>query len=66
MPYIQEGKQSAWQAKEPSDGVLVGQAVAGDERAFEALVSRYEHALLNSIRRLRSTLANSPSLALVS
>jgi RNA polymerase sigma factor (sigma-70 family) len=38
--------------KEPSDGVLVEQAVAGDERAFEALVSRYQHVLLNSIRRI--------------
>jgi hypothetical protein len=48
---------------EPADSVLLGEAVAGDERAFEGLVSLYQHALLKSIRRLRSTLANSLSLA---
>lgn len=50
MPYMQQGKQDTWQANEPADGVLVEQAVAGDERAFEALVTRYQHSLLNSIR----------------
>jgi len=52
MSYIQQGKHSAWQGKEPSDGILIGQSVAGDERAFEALVSRYHHPLLNYIRRI--------------
>ncbi len=52
MSYIQQGKNSTWQGKEPSDGILIGQSVAGDERAFEALVSRYHHPLLNYIRRI--------------
>jgi RNA polymerase sigma-70 factor (ECF subfamily) len=52
MSYIQKGKHSTWQGKEPSDGILIGQSVAGDERAFEALVSRYHHPLLNYIRRI--------------
>ena len=52
MSYIQQGKHSTWQGKEPSDGILIGQSVAGDERAFEALVSRYHHPLLNYIRRI--------------
>jgi RNA polymerase sigma factor (sigma-70 family) len=32
--------------------VLLGQAVAGDERAFEVLVSRYQHSLLHYIQRI--------------
>jgi RNA polymerase sigma-70 factor (ECF subfamily) len=47
-----QGKQSTWQGHEPADGVLVGQALAGDERAFEVLVSRYQHALLHYIQRI--------------
>lgn len=50
MPYLQQGNQSAWRGNEPADGVLLEQAVAGDECAFEALVSRYQHSLLHSIR----------------
>ena len=52
MSYIQQEKQSTWQANGPSDGVLLGQAVAGDERAFEELVNRYHRSLLNYIRRI--------------
>jgi RNA polymerase sigma-70 factor, ECF subfamily len=52
MSDTQQGKQSTWQAKEPSDGLLVRQALAGDERAFEALVNRYHHILLDYIRRI--------------
>src|SRR2546425_3622830 len=33
-----------------SDGVLVGQALAGDQRSFEILVSRYHHPLVSCIR----------------
>jgi RNA polymerase sigma factor (sigma-70 family) len=32
------------------DGILVGQALAGDQRAFELLVSRYRQPLLSCIR----------------
>ena len=45
-------KQSIRQSNEPADGVLVEQAVAGDERAFEVLVSRYQRSLLNSIQTI--------------
>jgi RNA polymerase sigma factor (sigma-70 family) len=33
----------------PSDSVLVRQALAGDQEAFEALVSRYQHSLFGLI-----------------
>ncbi len=36
--------------QEVPDGVLVGQAQAGDQRAFELLVSRYHHPLESYIR----------------
>src|SRR6266566_3310342 len=39
------------QSAEASDGVLVGQALAGDERAFETLVRRYHGLLFASIYR---------------
>lgn len=45
-------KQSIRQSNEPADGVLVERAVTGDERAFEVLVSRYQHSLLNSIQTI--------------
>ena len=34
---------------ETADSVLVRQALAGDQEAFEALVSRYQHALFGLI-----------------
>ncbi|OLD81515.1 MAG: hypothetical protein AUG54_04050 [Ktedonobacter sp. 13_1_20CM_4_53_7] len=52
MSYIQQGKHNASQETDPSDGILLGQSVAGDDRAFEALVSRYHHPLLNYIRQI--------------
>ena len=52
MSYIQQGKHNASQDTDPSDGILLGRSHAGDERAFEALVSRYHHSLLNYIRRI--------------
>ncbi len=52
MSYMQQEKQSTSQGTEPSDGILLGQSLAGDEYAFEALVSRYRSPLLNSIRRI--------------
>jgi RNA polymerase sigma factor (sigma-70 family) len=39
------------QSAEASDGVLVGQALAGDERAFETLVRRYSALLFDRIYR---------------
>jgi DNA-directed RNA polymerase specialized sigma24 family protein len=52
MSYVPQGNQSTLQGDEPSDGVLLGQAVAGDERAFEALVSRYHYPLLHYIQKI--------------
>lgn len=39
------------QSAEAPDGVLVGQALAGDERAFETLVRRYSALLFDRIYR---------------
>jgi RNA polymerase sigma factor (sigma-70 family) len=52
VSYKQQEKQSTSQGTEPSDGMLLRQSLAGDEYAFEALVSRYRSPLLNSIRRI--------------
>ncbi len=52
MSHAYSRKSSIRQRNEPADGVLVGQAVAGDERAFEALVSRYQPSLLSYIQRI--------------
>ena len=49
---MQQAKQSTSQGAEPSDGMLLQQSLAGDEYAFEALVSRYRSFLLDSIRRI--------------
>jgi RNA polymerase sigma factor (sigma-70 family) len=38
------------QGQEVPDGILVGQAQAGDQRAFELLVSRYHRPLVSYIR----------------
>jgi RNA polymerase sigma factor (sigma-70 family) len=52
VSYMQQGKHSTSQGTEPSDGFLLGQSLAGDEYAFEALVNRYRSHLLNYIRRV--------------
>ncbi len=49
---MQHAKHSTSQETEPTDGMLLRQSLAGDEDAFEALVSRYRTPLLNAIRRL--------------
>ena len=48
MSYVQPRQYSMLQGV--PDGVLVGQARAGDQRAFEFLVSRYHHPLASYIR----------------
>src|SRR2546425_1606695 len=50
VSYMQQEKHSTSQGTEPSDGMLFRQSLAGDEYAFEALVSRFRSPLLNSIR----------------
>ncbi len=50
MSYTQPRQYSALQGQGVPDGVLVGQAQAGDQRAFEFLVSRYHYPLANYIR----------------
>jgi RNA polymerase sigma factor (sigma-70 family) len=52
VSYKQHEKHSTSQGTEPTDGMLLRQSLAGDEYAFEALVSRYRTPLLNAIRRL--------------
>ncbi len=52
VSYMQQEKHSTSQETEPSDGMLLRHSLAGDEYAFEALVSRYRSPLLNSIRRV--------------
>ena len=46
----QPRKSSILQGQGVPDGVLVGQALTGDQRAFELLVSRYHHPLVSYIR----------------
>jgi RNA polymerase sigma factor (sigma-70 family) len=50
MSYAQPRQYSVLQGQEVPDGVLVGQAQAGDQRAFEFLVSRYHRPLASYIR----------------
>lgn len=50
MSYAQPRPYSVLQGQEVPDGVLVGQAQAGDQRAFELLVSRYHGPLVSYIR----------------
>lgn len=45
-----QGRRAA-QPAERTDGVLVGQALAGDERAFESLVHRYDAMIFACIYR---------------
>jgi RNA polymerase sigma factor (sigma-70 family) len=50
MPYPQPQQYSILQGSEVPDGVLVGQALAGDQCAFEFLVNRYHQPLMSYIR----------------
>ena len=50
MRYAQPRKYSILQGQGVPDGVLVGQALAGDQLAFELLVSRYHRPLVSYIR----------------
>ncbi len=52
MSYIRQEKHNTSHGTEPSDGMLLRESLAGDEDAFEALVSRYRGPLLNAIRRI--------------
>ena len=46
----QSQPDSILQRNEVPDGLLVGQALAGDQGAFECLVNRYQQQLVNHIR----------------
>jgi RNA polymerase sigma-70 factor (ECF subfamily) len=50
MRYARPRKDSILPGQGVPDGILVGQALAGDQRAFELLVSRYRQPLLSCIR----------------
>jgi RNA polymerase sigma factor (sigma-70 family) len=50
MRYIQQPQPGSTQVPGVPDGVLVGQALTGDERAFTTLVDRYQDPLLGYIR----------------
>src|SRR5437588_4213411 len=50
MPYAQSRQYSILQEQRVPDGLLVGQALAGDQCAFELLVNRYHHQLATYIR----------------
>ncbi|MGH2498197.1 MAG: RNA polymerase sigma factor [Ktedonobacteraceae bacterium] len=52
MSDLNQGNNHPSQGTEASDSFLLGQSLAGDECAFEALVSRYRTPLLNYIRRV--------------
>lgn len=47
MPYAQPRQYSILQGQGVADGVLVEQALAGDQSAFEFLVSRYHTPLVS-------------------
>ena len=50
MRYMQQPQPGTTPAPGVPDGVLVGQALTGDERAFATLVDRYQDPLLGYIR----------------
>ena len=52
MTYVQPPQNNVLPGQEVPDGVLVGQAQAGDQQAFELLVSRYQRPLVGYIRVL--------------
>ncbi len=49
MRYVQQPQPGTTLVPEVPDGVLVGQALTGDERAFATLVDRYQDPLLGYI-----------------
>jgi RNA polymerase sigma factor (sigma-70 family) len=49
MPYAQQQQKRFLRGQEVSDGVLVSQALAGNQRSFECLLNRYQQALLSYI-----------------
>jgi len=53
MSYTQSQQYSILQEQRVPDSVLVEQALAGDQYAFEFLVNRYHHQLVSHIRGLR-------------
>src|SRR6266566_693948 len=50
MLYVLPQQDSILQGQGVPDGVLVGQALTGDQRAFELLVSRYHRPLVRCIQ----------------
>src|SRR5947208_14828816 len=48
--YAQSPQYSILRGQGVRDGVLIGQALTGDQRAFELLVSRYRHPLMRWIQ----------------
>ncbi len=50
MLHPQPQQDSLLQRNEVPDGLLVGQALAGDQGAFECLVTRYQQPLVHHIR----------------
>ena len=50
MVHPQPQQDSILQRKEVPDGLLVGQALAGDHYAFEVLVNRYQQPLVSHIQ----------------
>jgi RNA polymerase sigma factor (sigma-70 family) len=52
MPYAQSREYSILQGQRVPDGILVKQALEGDQYAFESLVNRYHHQLVCHIRSL--------------
>jgi RNA polymerase sigma factor (sigma-70 family) len=50
MLHPQPHQDSILQRNEVPDGLLVGQALAGDQDAFELLVTRYQHQIVGLIR----------------
>jgi len=50
MQYMQQSQPGTTPVPAVPDGVLVGQALTGDERAFATLVDRYQDLLLGYIR----------------
>ena len=59
MSYTQPRQYSVLPGQGVPDGVLVGQAQAGDQRAFELLVNRYHRSLASSFRSF-SKMASRP------
>ena len=56
MLSMQQPQPGATPVPAVPDGVLVGQALTGDERAFATLVDRYQDLLLGYIRGILQAL----------